>query len=315
MRAAPARSGGFLFEGLRTAFEGTPAPLRAERLHWIRRLLAREGWRHPRRLDAATLHRFAGGVPAADAPAAAASLLALYRALDPAADDDRLARRLGLPAWPRPPDEADADRLIAALAPLPAALCTLVRENGVGLAALLRTRVDDVAGAGDALRVVPTPGASALELPLDEELATAVARLLVRARALHELDQDAGLAPPAFPRTPLLPARGLGWCPRTGRLRRPPLAEAAVEARVVAAGRRAGLARPVRTVDLQASWLRGSRGCEAPAGERGRRLGLAPGALRLFEAALDTGAGAAVEAEREGRAAPSRRRTAGPPRA
>ncbi|MEE4381256.1 MAG: hypothetical protein V2J02_04600 [Pseudomonadales bacterium] len=313
MPTAPVRSDDSLFECLRSAFEGSPAPLRAERLHWIRRLLAREGWRHPRRLDAATLHRFLAGLPAADAPAAAASLLALYRALDPAADEDRLAHRLGLPAWPRPPSEAEADRLIAALAPLPAALCALVRETGVGLAALLRTRVGDVAGAGDALRVVPTPGASALVLPLPEGLATSVARLLVRARSLHELDQDAGLAPPAFPRTPLLPARRLGWCPRTGRLRRGPLAEAAVEARVAAAAHRAGLAGPVRTTDLQAQWLRSPRAREASEEERARRLGLSTGGLRLQEAALGAGSGAVGETERGGLGAPSRRRPVDPP--
>lgn len=315
MPTAPVRSGDSLFECLRTAFEGAPAPLRAERLQWIRRLLAREGWRHPRRLDAGTLHRFVAGLPVAEAPAAAASLLALYRALDPDADEDRLARRLGLPAWPRPPSGVEADRLIAALAALPAALCTLVRDTGVSLAALLHARVGDVAGDGDALQVVPTPDAPALELPLDEEQATAVARLLVRARALHELDQDAGLAPPAFPGTPLLPARRLGWCPETGRLRRGPLRGAAVEARVAAAARRIGLAHPVRTVDLQASWLGSPAASTLSAEARARRTGLAPGALWLLEAALGTGSRIVRDAEPGGLEAPSRRRPADPLRA
>ncbi|MEE4361968.1 MAG: hypothetical protein V2I63_10640 [Pseudomonadales bacterium] len=290
----PCTSRATLFGALRQAFvdEGAPPETARERLVAIRQFLGAQGWRHPARITPEQIHRHVRRLNATRQDAASTALVFLYRCLGD--DDDRVARQLGFARWPRPITADTWEGLARHLPDLPRAACSLVRATGVGLPILLEARVRDLRRTGTALALPGDPDRAPCLVCCDGELATAFDELQLRARRLHDLDRDAGLAEVPFGDWPLFAAPRLRWHRATGTLERGPLGVAQVEKRLADASRRILHNRPpVTALDLQAGFAlaRGST-------TEGRRLlleRLGPAAAALLLALLRARPRARVE--------------------
>ena len=246
-------------------------------LGWIRRYIVHFGRRHPRELGAAEVSTYLTSlavereVSPSTQNQALAALLFLYREvlrsdLGPLPDVVRAARPKRLPTVL----SRDETRLLLAELEGPEALvATLLYGGGLRLLEALRLRIQDVDFERREIVVRDGKGSRDRRTMLPQSVVPALRAQIVRTRALHRLDLEAGHGrvwlPHALERKLpnaaadwrlqwIFPAAKLSTDPRSGVTRRHHLAPEKVQRTVAAAARRARLSKRVTCHTLRHSF-------------------------------------------------------------